>query len=109
MLFIQVVWGVGAGQRHSIPVSSGRQAGETFEGSFSAVAKPIFASKSVNTHLKALTEIYTIHSFAQLESDVENDEKRFCTSLQSQKSFVKNLPKKLLDLLSFAKFWRHCC
>ena len=27
-----------------IPVSSGRQAGQTFEGSFSALSKPIFAS-----------------------------------------------------------------
>ena len=36
---------------------------ETLEGSFSAVSKPIL---QVNTHLKALAEIYTIHTFAKI-------------------------------------------
>ena len=36
---------------------------ETLEGSFSAVSTPIL---QLNTHLKALAEIYAIHIFAQI-------------------------------------------
>ena len=37
---------------------------QALQGSFSAVSKPTFASKYSSTHVKALAEIYTIHSFA---------------------------------------------
>ena len=45
-----------------------KESGQTLQGSFLGVAKPIFANKRKNTHLKALAEIYTIHSFALLSN-----------------------------------------
>ena len=43
------------------------ESGQTLQGSFSAVSKPNFARKyGENMRLKALAEIYTMHSFALL-------------------------------------------
>ena len=41
------------------------ESGQTLQGSFSAVSKPIL---QVNTRWKALAEIYTMHSFAPLSN-----------------------------------------
>ena len=56
-------------QYPSIPVSS---AGQTLEGSFSAVSKPIYAT---NIRWKTIAEIYTIHSVLQLSNII------FCQNL----------------------------
>ena len=54
----------------------------TLEGSFSAVSKPNFASR-YSFELKALAEIYTMHSFAQLYNI------KFCQKLPFFAKFSK--------------------
>jgi hypothetical protein len=47
---------------------------QTVEGSFSAVSEPILQANT-KTHLKALAEIYTTHTFAHitdLKMSIEN-------------------------------------
>ena len=69
------------------------ESGQTLQGSFSALSKPNFASKY---SLKALAEIYTMHSFAPLWNRIPNN-----------RSLISKFSIKILNFLLFFRKFSH--